>query len=107
METTVEKGTIIQKKRTKIFVDGKDTMSVLDIDELERHGSCTVHRILVTAGRTETAVTTEGHKFKTTAMRTAVHSTTKSRITAMDHLFDVFELGFSWVESIFNFFIII
>lgn len=82
-------------------------MSVLDSNQLERHGCSAFHGIFSATGWTKTAMTAEGNKFKVSAVRTAVHSPAKSRITTIDHLFDVFQLGWSWMESIFNFFVIV
>ena len=49
----------------------------------------------------------ERNKFKISAMRAAVHSTTKSRITTVDHFFDIFDLRRSGMKSIFNFFVVV
>ena len=37
MEETVQERTILEKKVPEIFINGKNAMAVLDIDELKRH----------------------------------------------------------------------
>ena len=107
MEKTVKQSTVFKEKVTKIFINGKNAMAVLDINKFKRHGSSTFHGILVSTGRAETAVTSEWDKFKLAAMRTAIHGATKGRITTVDHLIDIFHLSISGMKSIFNFFIVV
>ena len=52
-------------------------------------------------------VTTERNKLEISAVGTAIHGTTKRRITTVDHFFDIFHLRRSGMKSIFNFFIIV
>ena len=54
----------------------KDTMAVRDINELKGHGGSTVHGIFISTGRA------------------AVHGPTKGRITAVDHLINIFHSVF-------------
>ncbi len=75
----------ILEKSPEIFVNGKNTMSVCDIDELKRHGGSAFHGIFIAAGGAETAVATERNKPKLSTVRTAIHGTPKRRVTAMDH----------------------
>ena len=77
MKETVKKGTIFEKEISEMIINGKDTVTVLDIDELKGHTGSAFHGILVSTGRAETAVTSEGDKFKFAAMGTAIHGTTK------------------------------
>ena len=57
--------------------------------------------------RAETAVASEGDKFKLAAMGAAVHGTAKSWIATVDHLVNIFHLSRSGMKSIFDFFIIV
>ena len=107
MEEAVQKGTVLKEKIAEIFIDGKNTMAVLDTDKFEGHTGRTFHGIFITAGRAKAAVTAERNKFKVPTVGTAVHGTAKRRIAAVDHFINVFHLGFSGMESIFNFFIMI
>ena len=107
MEKAVKQSTVFKEKVTKVFINGKNAMAVLDINKFKRHGSSTFHGILVSTGRAKTAVTSEWDKFKLTTMRTAIHGTTKRRITTVDHLIDIFHLSISGMKSIFNFFIVV
>ena len=97
MKETVKKGTIFEKVISEVFINGKDTVTVLDIDELKGHTGSTFHRVFVPAGRTETAVTAERDKFHVPTVRTTVHGTTKSGIAAMDHFIYVFYNRMTWM----------
>ena len=59
MKETVKKGTVFEKVISEMFINGKDTVSVLDIDELKGHTGSAFHGILVSTGRTKTTVTAE------------------------------------------------
>ena len=107
MKKTVKKGAVIEEKITEIFINGEDTVSVLDVNQLKRHGGRAIHRILVTASRTETAVAAKRNELKFSAVWTAIHSATKRRITTVDHFFDIFHLRRSGMKSIFDFLIIV
>lgn len=107
MKKTVEERTVPKEKVPEVFVNGKDTMAVPDINEFKRHAGRTFHGIFIAAGRTEAAVAPERNKLKIATMRTAIHGTPKRRVATGKHLIDVLHLGFSGMESIFNFFIIV
>ena len=107
MKETVKQRTVFEEKRAKIFVDGKNAVTVRDIYKFKGHSGSAFHGIFVAAGRAETAVTAERNKFKFPTVRTTVHCTAKSGITTFNHLVDIFHLGFSGMKSIFNFFIIV
>ena len=97
----------LKEKITEIFINGEDTVSVLDVNQFKRHGGRAIHRILVTASRTETAVAAKRNELKFSAVWTAIHSATKRRITTVDHFFDIFHLRISGMEGIFDFLIIV
>ena len=107
MKEAVEQSTVFKKKVTKIFINSKNTVAVLDINKFKRHGSSAIHGIFITAGRAETAVASERDKFKLAAMGTTVHGTAKRWITTVDHLIDIFHLSRSGMKCIFNFFIVV
>ena len=107
MKETVKERAILQEKITEGRINGKNAMTVADINELKGLRGSAIHGIFITAGRAETAMTAERNKFKISAVRTAVHGTTERWITAMNHLIDIFHLSFSGMKSIFNFFIIV
>ena len=83
MEETVEERAVLEEKGTEIFINGKDAMAMADIDELKKHRGGTFHGVFISAGRTETAATTERDKFQLAAVGTAVHGTAKGRIAAV------------------------
>jgi len=47
MKETVKKGTVFEKVISEVFINGKDTVTVLDIDELKGHTGSALHGILV------------------------------------------------------------
>ena len=71
MKEAVKKVTVFQKKMTQVLINSKNAVSVLDINELERHLCSTFHGIFIATGRTETAVASEGDKFEITAVGTS------------------------------------
>ena len=83
MEETVQERAVLEEKGTEIFINGKDAMAMADIDELKKHRGGTFHGVFISAGRTETAATTERNEFQLAAVGTAVHGTTKGRIAAV------------------------
>ena len=107
MKQTVKKRAVMEKENTQIFINGENTVTVLDVDEFTSHGSSAIHRILIAAGRAEAAVTAEGNKLKLSAVRAAIHGAAVRRITTMDHLVNVSHLSWSGMKSIFDYFIIV
>ena len=83
MEETVEQRTVIQKERTEILINGKDTMTMLDMNQFKGHTGGAIHGIFVSASRAKTAVATERNEFKFSAMSAGVHGATKRRIAAV------------------------
>ena len=107
MEKRRKQGSVVKEKITEIFINREDTVSVLDVNEFKRHGCSTFHRVLVAAGGAETAVAAKRNELKFSTVRASIHSATKSRVTTVDHFFDIFHLGRSGIKSIFDFFIIV
>ena len=101
MEETVQEGTVLKEKVAEIFINGKNTMAVLDTDELERHTCGAFHSIFVPTGRTKAAVTAKRNKLEVTAVRAGVHGAAKGGIAAVDHLIDIFHLSISGMKSIY------
>ena len=77
MKETVQERTVLKEKVAEIFINSKNTMAVLDTDELERHTGGAFHSIFVSAGGTKTAVTAEWNKLEVTAVGAGVHSAAK------------------------------
>ena len=104
MEKTVQKRTVFQEEMAKVFINGKDTMSVGDVDQLKRHVGSPLHGVFITTGRTETAVASERNELQFAASGTAIHGTAKSRITTMNHLLNVFDDSVARMKRINHFF---
>ena len=47
MEEAVQERTVLKKKGSEIFINGKNAMTVLDTDEFERHTGGAFHSIFV------------------------------------------------------------
>ena len=77
MKEAVQERTVLKKKVAETFINSKNTMAVLDTDELERHTGGAFHSIFISAGRTKAAVTAKRNKFEVTAVRAGVHGTAK------------------------------
>ena len=107
MKETVQKGAVMEEKLAEPGINGKDTMSVGDIDELKGHGGSTFHGILVATGGAETAVAAEGDEPEPAAAWEAVHGAAKGRIATVNHLIDIFHFRIPGVESIYNFFVMV
>lgn len=103
----VKERTVFKKEVAQILVNGKDTMPVSTVNELEGHGSSPVNRIFGTAGRTELGMTAKRDEFEFAAMRASIHGAAIRGIPTIDHLFDVFHDNRPRMKSIFNFFVVI
>ena len=49
MKETVQERTVLKEKVAETFINSKNTMAVLDTDELERHTGGAFHSIFVSA----------------------------------------------------------
>ena len=90
VEEAVEQCPVIKEELAEVLINGKDTMPVGNIYQLEGHGGGTLHGIEVSAGRTEAAVASKRDKFKLSAVRTTVHGAAKGGIATVDHFIHVF-----------------
>ena len=59
MKETVKERAILQEKITEGRINGKNAMTVSDINELKGHRGSAIHGIFITAGRAETYRTYE------------------------------------------------
>ena len=91
MKETVKERAILQEKITEGRINGKNAMTVSDINELKGHRGSSVNGIHVTAGRTETGMTAERNIFEITAGRAGIHGTTKRRVATINHFFYIFD----------------
>ncbi len=62
MEETVKERTVIEEKLPELFINGKNTMTVGDNDQLKGHGGSALHGVEIPTGRAETAVAAERNK---------------------------------------------
>lgn len=49
----------------------------------------------------------KGDKFKRTTGRTSVQSAAKGRVSTVDHFFNIFDNGLSWMKEIDHFFVMV
>ena len=82
-------------------------MPVSAIHQFKRHGGSAVNGVHVSASRAEPAVATEWNEFPLVAVRANVHGTAKGSITTVNHFFDIFNDGFTWMKCINHFFIMV
>ena len=83
MEEAVQERAALKEEAAEIFINGKNAMAVLDIEEFKRHTGGAFHSVFVSAGRTKAAVTAERNKLEITAVGASVHGTAKRRITTV------------------------
>lgn len=106
LKKTVKEGTVTQKERAQVFINGKNKMPVCTVNKFKGHFCRAVNAVFVTAGRTKFRMAAERDKFKFAAVGTAIHGTAVRRVSAVNHLFDVFHNNGTWMKSIFNFFVV-
>ena len=97
MEETVKERTVTEEINTKFFRDSKNTVSVGTGNKFTGHGKGPLLIVFVAAGRTEPAFASEWRKLEITTVRTSEHGSAAGRITAVNHLFNIFHFGFAWV----------
>lgn len=98
MEKAVKHGTILKKKVTEVIINGKNAMSMSNVNKLEGHRGSALHGIEITAGGKEAAVIAERDKFQLTTVRTAIYGTTKRRITAVDYFIQKYKAN--WIVNL-------
>ena len=96
MKEAVKERTVTQKKLPELFINGKNTMAVGNINEFKGHRGSALHGVEISAGGTEAAVAAERDEFQLSAMRTAVHSPAERGIAAVNHFFHVFNDRIAW-----------
>jgi hypothetical protein len=97
MEKTVKEGAVIQKEIPKLFVNGKNTMAVGDINQLKGHGGSALHGVEISTGRAETAVAAERDEFEFSTVGAAVHGTAESGVATAYHFIYVFYDRLTWM----------
>ena len=97
MEEAVREGAVIEKKLPELFINGKNTMAVGNIDEFKGHRGSALHGAEISAGGTEAAVAAERDEFQLSAMRTAVHCPAERGIAAVNHFFHVLNDRIAWM----------
>lgn len=103
----VKKGTVLQEVRAEFICDSKNTVSVFDMDDFERHRGGSVNGVFIATSRTKAAFAAKRDKFKIAAFGAPIHGTAKRRVTTMNHLVYVFHNRKTWMKSIFNFLVMV
>ena len=106
LEKAVKQGTVIQKERPQVFINGKNKVSVGTVNEFEGHFGRTVNAVFIAAGWAELRVAAERDKFKFATVRAAIHGAAIGRIPAVNHLLNVFHNNGTGMKGIFNFLIV-
>ena len=63
MEKAVKERTVIEEKIPELLINGKNTMTVSDIDEFKGHRGSALHGVKISASGAETAMAAERNKF--------------------------------------------
>ncbi len=105
LKKAVKQGTVIQKERTQVFVNGKNEVPVGTVNEFKGHFRRAVNAVFIAAGRAEFRVAAERNKFKSTTVGTAVQGAAIRRVAAVDHLFNIFHNNGTGMKNIFDFFV--
>lgn len=107
VEKAVQKRTVFQKEGSQFFVNGKDTVAVGAVYKFKGHIGRTLLRIFHAASGAETAFAAKRNELHVTAVGTDIHGTAKRRVTAVNHLRDIFHFHISGMKSILNDFIVV
>ena len=107
MKKAVEQRAISAEKDAKFFRNSEYTMPVNALNDFEGHRSSALDRIEISARRAETAFAAKRNKFERTTRRTPIHGAAESRISAMNHLFDVFKNNRAGLKGVLDFFVVI
>ena len=106
-EKAIKQCSVSKEKRPQFFSNGKNAVSVRDINEFEGHRCSSVDGVFDTTSGAETAVASERYKFERTTGRTSVHGATKGRIPTMNHFFNILDNSLSGMKNIYHFFIMV
>ena len=90
MKKAVKERAVIEEKVPEQGISSKNTMPVGNMNQFKRHRGSALHGIKVAAGRAEAAVAAKRDEFQLSAVRTAVHGTTKGGVAAVDHFIHIF-----------------
>ena len=106
LKKAVKQGAFIQKKRTQVFINGKNKVSVGTVNEFKGHFCRAVNAVFIAAGRAKFGVAAERNEFQFAAAGTAVHGAAKRGVTTINHLLNVFHNNGTGMKDIFNFFVV-
>ena len=106
LKKAVKQRAVIEKERAKLFVNGKNEVSVGTINEFKGHFCGTVNAVFVTAGRAKFRMAAERNELQFAAVGTAIHGTAVRGFPTVNHLLNVFHNNGTWMKSIFNFFVV-
>ena len=107
LEEAVQEGTVFQEEVPEPFVNGKDAVAVVALQELEGHGGGALLAVFDAAGRAEAALAAEGNELHLTTLGAGVHGPAKRRVAAVNHFFDVLHFDVPGVECILDYFVIV
>ena len=99
MKERVKERAILQEKITEGRINGKNAMTVSDINELKGHRGSAVNGIHVSTGRAKATMTTKRNEFPFVAVRTVVRGADIRRIATMHHFIYIFNNGFARMQG--------
>lgn len=83
VKKAVEKGTVLKKKVTEPFINGKNAVTMGTLDLFKSHGIGSVLAVFDTTGWTKPAFTAERNKYEISAFGTGIHCPTESRVAVI------------------------
>ena len=97
VKKAVKERAVMQEKIPELFIDGEDTVAVLNIYQFKGHRGSALHGVEIPAGRAEAAVASKRDKFQFAAFGAAKHSPAKGGIATVDHFIHVFNYRAAWM----------
>ena len=107
VKKAVKQGTVMEKERAQVLVNGKNEMPMGTVNEFKGHSGRAVNTVFIATGGAKFGMASEGDEFEFAAVGTAIHCTAIGRIPAVDHLLNVFHNNGTGMKGIFNFFVVI
>ncbi len=107
LKKAVKQGTVIEKERTQVFINGKNEVPVSTVNEFEGHFRRAVNAVFIAAGRAKFRVTAERNEFQFAAVGAAIHGAAVRRVSTVDHFLNIFHNNGTGMEDIFNFFVVL
>ena len=98
---------VFQEEGTKLRIDGKNAVAMLNFNDLKSHRIRAVNGIFCSAGRAQSAFAAKRNKFEFPTFFTGIHSTAVGRIPTVDHFIDIFHYDGARFDYILDVFVMV